>query len=679
MATAPPPLREAGVARRLRERDRTAWEELYAEYGPRLRAFAYRLAGNPHDADDLVQETFTRALPRLDRLDPDTVDVGAYLFTTLRNLFLKSVERGRRAEPVGEVPEPDTLAPIEDDPERSTLLRDQQEEVRVANARLAPRQRLVLALRELEDKSYAEIGAVVGSNENAVAQLISRARESLRAELRLAQLDPSRLPEECRRNLPLLSRHLDGQLRGAPLAATLSHLEGCERCQDALESMREAKRRYRALPPFLAGADELRQRIDLELTSAGYWSGSTVAWFRRGGMVVAAGIALLVAGGAGVGAAVLISGGEPVAAVAASSSSRAATTVAPTTSATTTSRATTTAPPAAATRAPRPRPTARPSAPATTHASDPAAAEEATTTKAAPPPPQPTTAVAPGSGTTTSAAPAPPPAPTIRATTRPAPDTTAPTVTILARPPGETTSGEASFSFRASEPGSTFACRLDGAPFAACGSPVAYAGLALGAHTFAVRARDRAGNTGPAATVAWTVVPPPDTTPPSTSIVSATTGGPEATFVFTASEVGSTFSCSLDGSPFEACASPRSHTGLVPGAHTFAVRATDGAGNTGEAATHTWTIAQPLPDLVISALTRSGFTVTNTGAAAAGSFVVSVTLIGTFTLPGLAAGQSATRTWSICRVGTLTAIADRGAAVLESDETNNTRSITSAC
>jgi hypothetical protein len=252
-------------------------------------------------------------------------------------------------------------------------------------------------------------------------------------------------------------------------------------------------------------------------------------------------------------------------------------------------------------------------------------------------------------------------------------------VTILARPPGETTSGEASFSFRASEPGATFACRLDGAPLAACGSPVAYAGLALGAHTFAVRARDRAGNTGPAATAGWTVVPPPDTTPPSTSIVSATTGGPEATFVFTASEAGSTFSCSLDGSPFEACASPRAHTGLVPGAHTFAVRATDGAGNTGEAATHTWTIVQPLPDLVISALTRSGFTVTNTGSAAAGSFVVSVTLIGTFTLPGLAAGQSATRTWSICRVGTLTAIADRGAAVLESDETNNTRSITSAC
>ena len=234
-----PPQADAVLVRRLRERDRTAWEELYDGYGPRLRAFAYRLAGNPHDADDLVQETFVRALPRLDRLDPDTVDLGPYLFTTLRNLFLKSVERGRRAEPVADVPEPAEAGPIEDDPERSTLLHRQQEEVRAANARLAPRQRLVLALRELEDQSYAEIGVVVGLNENAVAQLISRARDGLRTELRLAQVDPGRLPDECRRNLPLLSRHLDGQLRGAQLDATLTHLEACERCQDALTSMRE--------------------------------------------------------------------------------------------------------------------------------------------------------------------------------------------------------------------------------------------------------------------------------------------------------------------------------------------------------------------------------------------------------------------------------------------------------
>src|SRR4029453_8662975 len=163
---------DAELLLRLRRRDREAWEELYAEYQPRLRGFAYRLAGNVHDADDLVQETFVRAVPRLDRLDPQTADIGAYLFTTLRNLFLKQGERTKRQQPVAEVPEPVLPTPIEDDPERGTLLRNQQDEVRLANSKLQPRQRLVLALRELEDRSYAEIGELVDMKENAVAQLI---------------------------------------------------------------------------------------------------------------------------------------------------------------------------------------------------------------------------------------------------------------------------------------------------------------------------------------------------------------------------------------------------------------------------------------------------------------------------------------------------------------------------
>src|SRR5262245_15731529 len=313
---ATPTSADAVLIRRLRERDPSAWDDIYTEYASRLRAFAYRLSGSPHDADDLVQETFVRALPRLDRLDPDSVAVGPYLFTTLRNLFLKSVKRRARLEPVADVPEPSTAAPIEDDPERSTLLHAQQEEVRVANAMLAPRQRLVLALRELEDRSYAEIGEAIGLSENAVAQLISRARESLRTELRLAQIDPKRLPEECRRFLPLLSRHLDGQLRGPDLERTLAHLEHCERCQDALASMQEAQRRYRVVVPFLIGLEELRGRIDDALAAGGYWTRTPRASrrLRRPAAIVATGTVVGLLAALGGGTAVLVAADGPAAA-----------------------------------------------------------------------------------------------------------------------------------------------------------------------------------------------------------------------------------------------------------------------------------------------------------------------------------------------------------------------------
>ena len=77
MTIAPAPS-DAALVARLRSRDRTAWEDVYSLYGDRLYKFAYHLTGNPHDSADLVQETFVRVLPKLDSLDPETLDLGAY-------------------------------------------------------------------------------------------------------------------------------------------------------------------------------------------------------------------------------------------------------------------------------------------------------------------------------------------------------------------------------------------------------------------------------------------------------------------------------------------------------------------------------------------------------------------------------------------------------------------------
>lgn len=87
----------------------------------------------------------------------------------------------------------------------------------------------------------------------------------------------------------------------------------------------------------------------------------------------------------------------------------------------------------------------------------------------------------------------------------PSSDTTPPDTTITAGPSGTVTATSASFSFSSTEAGS-FACRLDGAPFAACTSPRSYTGLAVGTHTFEVRASDAAGNTGASpASRTWTI------------------------------------------------------------------------------------------------------------------------------------------------------------------------------
>jgi RNA polymerase sigma factor (sigma-70 family) len=604
---------DAGLVRRLQARDRSAWEELYAEYQPRLRAFGYRLAGNAHDADDLVQETFVRALPALDRLDPDRVDLTAYLFATEKNLFLKQVERAKRAEPTAEVPEPALESPIEDDPERSALLHRQQEEVRVANARLDPRQRLVLALCELEDRSYAEIGELVGLNENAVAQLVFRARERLRTELRLVQVDPESLPEECRAFLPLLCQHLDGKLRGPKLETTLAHLEGCERCQASLADMREAKRRYRALllPPLGMSTEEARAATERELERTGYWrpAGRLARLGRPRGttaVAVAAGAAVLLVA-SGVGTATLLG-----------RTTRAA--------------------------APAPTTVSAPSPPTATAVPTP------TRTRTAVPPP---TQAAKTTKTTTA---------TTSAASAPAPTATQPTITAA-----PSTENHAATT----QPRAPATPKPTPKPKPKRTSPPAAA-------TTTATVTATPIPTAPTETTA--PPPPPDTLAPEVSF----TAGPPASstsrtarFEFTASEQSVSFQCSYDDTPFAPCASPHTVEDAGVDDHSLAVRATDTAGNVGAPAVARWTVIASLPDLV-AVLANTSVTVTNAGEAPAGTSIVLVRGVGSFTIPALGPGQSVTRTYA-CTSGTIVAIADETRLVTESDEGNNTATRTVTC
>jgi hypothetical protein len=142
------------------------------------------------------------------------------------------------------------------------------------------------------------------------------------------------------------------------------------------------------------------------------------------------------------------------------------------------------------------------------------------------------------------------------------------------------TTGDATPTFAfSSEPGASFACKVDSHPYAPCGSPKTTRRLSGGEHTFSVRARDAAGNVDPTpATRSFTV----DTGPkPDTRIVSGpsgTTNDPSPTFRFSSSRAGSSFRCQLDSGPYVGCASPKTLPRLTDGEHTFSVRARAGAG-----------------------------------------------------------------------------------------------------
>jgi hypothetical protein len=188
-------------------------------------------------------------------------------------------------------------------------------------------------------------------------------------------------------------------------------------------------------------------------------------------------------------------------------------------------------------------------------------------------------------------------------------DTAAPTVTITANPPDRSNDATPSFSFMAGE-SATFECKLDGSAFEPCTSPQSYPAQADGAHTFRVKAKDTAGNEGPATPpYTWTI----DTTVPTASIIQKPNNPSSVSspiFAFTASE-NSSFTCRLDGSGLVPCTSPTTYS-LNDGPHSFAVSATDSAGNTGPEATHTWTIETGAPT---AALTSAPSALSNISAA----------------------------------------------------------------
>jgi large repetitive protein len=181
-------------------------------------------------------------------------------------------------------------------------------------------------------------------------------------------------------------------------------------------------------------------------------------------------------------------------------------------------------------------------------------------------------------------------------------DLTNPVVTIdpASEPSDPTNNASAKFAFSSNKSDSSFACAFDGAPFAACTSPVSYSALANARHSFAVRATDSKGTTGPASVWNWTV----DTIPPAAPIVDSAprspTNSPTASVTFHDGEAGLLHSCRIDGGGFGACSSPTSYSDLADGSHTFAVRATDAAGNVGPESSRGWVVDTQAPHTTIT-------------------------------------------------------------------------------
>jgi RNA polymerase sigma-70 factor (ECF subfamily) len=142
---------------------------------PALRAFARTFCREPTDADDLVQETLTKAIANIDKFKPGT-RMKSWLFTIMRNTFCTHYRRSKREQVGLDQAVADT--PIE--PRQEWAVR--QTELRKALHRLPPRQRQALVLVTL-GTSYEETARLCDCEIGTVKSRVNRARQELLTEL----------------------------------------------------------------------------------------------------------------------------------------------------------------------------------------------------------------------------------------------------------------------------------------------------------------------------------------------------------------------------------------------------------------------------------------------------------------------------------------------------------------
>jgi RNA polymerase sigma-70 factor (ECF subfamily) len=158
------------------------WEELVRDHGARVYRLAYRLTGNPHDAEDLTQDVFVRVFRSLHRFQPGTFEGWLHRITT--NLFLDGARRRQkiRFDGLGDG-SAERLPSNWPSPSEQLADADLDHDVAAALSALPPEFRAAVVLCDIEGLSYEEISEVLDIKIGTVRSRIHRGRAQLRTAL----------------------------------------------------------------------------------------------------------------------------------------------------------------------------------------------------------------------------------------------------------------------------------------------------------------------------------------------------------------------------------------------------------------------------------------------------------------------------------------------------------------
>lgn len=171
--------------------DRAAFARIVERYWDRLHRWLYQLTRDRHQAEDLTQETFLKALAAIGSFRAGS-NFRAWLFRIGHNNFVNLKRAGKRLKPPGAE---EAEAPPGPNPAEAMAGKESLSAVFAAVQDLPLEFRQALLLHTQEGLSYREIAAIVKTTEETARWRVFKARQKLMKVLHPDLLPPSVTPE----------------------------------------------------------------------------------------------------------------------------------------------------------------------------------------------------------------------------------------------------------------------------------------------------------------------------------------------------------------------------------------------------------------------------------------------------------------------------------------------------
>lgn len=174
---------DAAAVERARGGDPDAFRLLVEKHSRVIFRVAYRMTGNEHDADDVVQEAFLRAYRQIEHFE-ERANFSTWLHRIAINCSLDLLRaRGRHDKHYGGEADESALEATAPQPDRLVLSAELQQHVSAALERLSGNERTAFVLRHFEGMPVEEIGRTLGIQVSAAKHTIFRAVKKLREAL----------------------------------------------------------------------------------------------------------------------------------------------------------------------------------------------------------------------------------------------------------------------------------------------------------------------------------------------------------------------------------------------------------------------------------------------------------------------------------------------------------------